>query len=197
MPKELPARFQTVLPRITRHARCYFRHVRCLHRKADCVSEIVSICWKWWLRLVERGKDPSKFVSVLATFAVRAVRNGRRLCGRLRAKDAMSEVAQQRHGFVVGKLPDFSTESTNPLVEALADNTPSPDAAAFRIDWPAWLRTRTDRDRRIIHGMAMSERTLELARRYGLSSARISQLRGDFHSDWEQFTGDREERNRR
>jgi hypothetical protein len=187
---QVQADFLAAMPRIVRHARCYFRHVRCRHRKADCISEVVSLCWKWWLRLVERGKDPSKFVSVLATFAARAVRSGRRLCGQLKAKDAMSEVAQQRHGFTVGKLPDYSTLNTNPLAEALADNTisPVPDQVVFRCDFPSWRRSHSRRNRRIIDDMLMGERTLDLARKHRLSPARVSQLRRELHDDWELFT---------
>jgi hypothetical protein len=44
-----------------------------------------------------------------------------------RAKDAMNRQTQQRHDFVVERLPDHRT-----LTDALADNTvtPPPDAAA-------------------------------------------------------------------
>jgi hypothetical protein len=188
--KHVQSDFLTALPRISKHARLYFRHVACRHRKADLVSEVVAICWRWWLRLVEVGKNPRAFVSVLATFAAKAVRSGRRVCGQLKAKDVLSERAQQRHGFCVGKLPDFSTESSNPLAEALADNTvsPVPDQVQFRCDFPAWTRSRCQRDRRLIHDMATGERTKVLARRFKISQARVSQLRRQFHDDYERFT---------
>jgi hypothetical protein len=106
------------------------------------------------------------------------------------AKDIMNELTQQRRGFVVGKLPDFSTLETNPLADALVDNTrtPPPDAAAFRCDFPAWQRTRTHRDRKIINRMMQGDRTNELSRSFGISPARVSQLRRDYHEDWERFT---------
>jgi len=187
---DVQAAFLTSLPRIVRHARCYFRHVRCPHRKADCVSEVVSISWRWWLSLVERGKDPSCFVSVLATFAARAVRSGRRLCGQEWAKDAFSEQCQRRRGFAVGKLPDFSTLNVNPLAEALTDNTQSavPDQVQFRLDFPAWLATHHQRNRSIVLEMAQGEKTGQLSRRFGLSPARVSQLRRELHDDWLRFT---------
>ena len=101
------------------------------------------------------------FPTALATYAARAVRSGRRVTGQLKAKDAMNPHAQQRRGFCVGKLPDFSTLSDNPLQEALIDNTqtPPPEQAAFRIDFPAWLDTHSKRDRRMILDMAQGERT--------------------------------------
>jgi len=190
---EAQAAFLAAMPRIVRHARCYYRHTRCPHKKADCIAEVVSLCWKWWLRLMaERGKDPSKFVSVLATFAARAVRSGRRLCGQLNAKDAMSEVAQQRHGFSVGKLPDFSTLNVNPLAEALTDNTQSavPDQVQFRCDFPEWLGTHTERNRKIVVEMAQGERTKALARRFKLNPPRVSQLRRELADSWDLFTSD-------
>jgi hypothetical protein len=188
----LHAAFLAILPRIELHGRVYFRHVRCPHRRADCVAEMVALCWKWYLRLVERGKDPALFPTTLATYAARHVRSGRRLCGQEKGKDALSPVAQTRHDFVVEKLPDHSTLSANPFAEALRDNTrtPPPEQAAFRIDFPAWLQTLTGRERRLIRAMAENERTLDLSRQFELSPARVSQLRRELHDDWRRFLGD-------
>jgi hypothetical protein len=79
------------------------------------------------------------------------------------------------------------------IVLALHDNTrtPPPDQAAFRIDWPAFLETRSDRDRALIGRMALGERTLDLAGDFGMSPARVSQLRREFLTDWRQFVGDK------
>jgi hypothetical protein len=188
----LHAAFLAILPRIELHGRVYFRHVRCPHRRADCVAEMVALCWKWFLRLVERGKDPAWFPTTLATFAARHVRTGRLLCGQENGKDALSPVAQTRHDFVVEKLPDVSTLSANPFAEALRDNTrtPPPEQAAFRIDFPAWLATLTARERRIIRAMSRNERILDLSREFELSPSRISQIRREFWLDWHRFLGD-------
>src|SRR5438270_4863942 len=176
-PEQLHARFLALLPRIELHARIYFRHVRCPERKEDCVQEAVAISWKWFVRLAERGKDASAFVSTLATLAARAVRCGRRVCGQERAKDVLSPLAQQRHGFVVEKLPDYSTLAGTPAEEALRDNTRSevPAQVAFRLDFPAWRNTLTDRDRRMADDLMVGERTQDVARRFGISPARVSQ----------------------
>ncbi len=102
----------------------------------------------------------------------------------------MNEQTQMRHSFGVGKLLDYSTLSENPLAEALIDNTQTevPEQVAFRIDFPAWRRSRSRRDRRIIDDMAIGERTLDLSRKHRLSPARVSQLRREFHDDWRRFT---------
>ena len=194
---ELHARFLAIRERIERHARIYFRHIRCWFKKDDLISETIALAWKWFRRLAAKGKDARQFASVLASYAARAVKFGRRVAGQLKAKDTMNEQAQRRHGFYVGKLPDFSTLSENPLAEALIDNTrsPVPEQVMFRLDFPAWLRTRTQRDRRLIGDMAMGQRTLDMSRRYGLSPGRVSQLRREFHDDWLRFCDELPSRN--
>ena len=189
---DLHARFLAILQRIEVHARIYFRHIRCRVRRADYIADTVALAFKWFKRLAKRGKDATQFALALAIYAARAVKSGRRVTGQLKAKDVLSEVAQQRHGFYVGKIPDFSTLDTNPLSEALIDNTrsPVPEQVQFRLDFPAWLRTRTDRDRRIIGDMTMGQRTLALSRRHGISPGRISQLRREFYDDWQHFCGE-------
>jgi hypothetical protein len=81
---------------------------------------------------------------------------------------------------------------SGPLADALLDNTVSPvlDQVAFRLDFPAWRRTRTERDRRLIDCMMTGESTAILARLFGVSAARISQMRREFHRDWHSFCGD-------
>ena len=65
-----------------------------------------------------------------------------------------------------------------------------PDQVQFRLDFPAWLRTRTQRDRRIINDMVMGQRTLDLSKKYGISPGRVSQVRREFHDDWQRFCGE-------
>jgi hypothetical protein len=187
----LQVRFLSILPRIELHGRISFRYLRCPHQRADAVAEVVALTWKWHLRLAERGKDATRFPATLATFAARAVKAGRRVCGQERAKDVLSPTAQRRHHFAVECLPDFSSLSSNPLAEALRDNTqtPPPEQAAFRLDFPAWLQTRTERDRRLAEDLMTGERTQEVSTKFALSPARVSQLRRDFHDDWQRFCG--------
>ena len=93
-------------------------------------------------------------------------------------------------------MPEVSTLSDNPLAEALHDNTRTPpdEQCAFRIDFPAWRATHAERNRRVLDDLMVGERTLDVAARHGLSAGRISQLRREFHDDWEHFTADPAER---
>jgi hypothetical protein len=203
-PLDLQVRFLSILPRIKTHACIYFRHVKCRFKKSDFIAEVLALSWRWFLRLAERGKDATQYPSVLATFAARAVNAGRRLCGQLRAKDVMNQRTQRKHGFRVEPLP-LSTRTCHDELnglggqrhldayeERLHENTMTPpdEQAAFRIDFPDWLTTRTERDRRIINDMVVGEKTMHLARRFGISPARVSQLRREYFQDWRRFTGD-------
>jgi hypothetical protein len=184
--------FEEALPRIQAHAEVVFRFVRCVHRRAGYIAESIALAWKWWLRLRARGKNPTEFVSAIAGYATRAARSGRRLCGHERAKDVMSPVAQRNCGFCVNSLPPCSTLNGNPFDEALQDNTRTPvdEQVAFRFDFPAWLLTHSDRNRRIIADLMTGDRTLDISRKHGTSPGRVSQLRREFHHDWHLFLGD-------
>ncbi len=197
--------FLTLLPRIERHALIYFRNLRCPGRKEDAVQETISLAWLWFVRLMKRGKDPRTFPAVFASYAVRAVKCGRRVCGQEKGKDVMSHLAQQRHKFAVEQLPSslLSTveeryslshgqHKQDTYEERLKDNTQTPvlDQVAFRIDFPAWLTTLTARERRLVHEMANNERTLDISKRFELSPARISQMRRELHNDWSRFCGE-------
>jgi hypothetical protein len=183
----------SVLPKVEAHARICFRHVRCPGRREDAVAEAVALAWRWSLRLGARGKDAGQFAGAIATFAARQVRSGRRLCGQEAGKDALSPLAQARHGFLVQLLPSSETGVPgNPVLEALRDDgrTPPPEQAAFRIDFPVWLCRLGRRNRQLAEEMAQGETTLELAGRHGLSPPRVSQLRRQFHDDWQKFHGE-------
>jgi hypothetical protein len=198
---QLHTAFLSILPRIETHARVCSRGVRCPHSREEFRAEVVALCWQWFVRLVEKGKDPLQFPTTLAAYAARAVRSGRRLCGQERSKEVMSPLAQRRRGFRVGPLPTSTRrphdgfhgrQAPDAFEERLRDNavTPPPDAAAFRIDFPDWLRTRTARDRRLIEDLMRDERTLDLAGKHGLSPSRVSQLRRQFLEDWRHFCGE-------
>jgi hypothetical protein len=185
----LQAAFLAILPRVEKHARFRFRDLRCRHRQDDAVSETVALAWKCFVRLTRRGKDASRFPVAFANYAARAAKNGRRLCGQEKARDALSPLAQQRRGFAVQSLPMASSMNGNVFDEALAHNTqtPVPDQVGFRLDFPVWRLGRCERDQRLIDELMVGERALDVARRHGLTPARISQLRRAFHLDWLAF----------
>jgi hypothetical protein len=197
--------FLAILPRIELHARICFRGTRCPASRDDAVAETVALAWRWFLRVTERGKDVDEFVTTLAGYAVRHVRSGRRLCGQERSKDVLSSLARRQHGFVVGPLfgptprsreriyaAPHGQDEMDAVEERLRDNTqsPVPDQAAFRIDYPAWLTQLGHRNREMAEDMALDLGTKELAARYRVSPGRISQLRREFCLNWRRFHGE-------
>jgi hypothetical protein len=195
----LDMQFLALVPRIETHARILFRGVRCPVTREDRVAECVALAWKWFLRLTERGKDVSQFPMAFAALVARAVKCGRRLCGQERARDALSLLAQQRHGFRVGSLPASTRRDHEDLYadphgqalldafeERLQDNavTPPPDAAAFRVDWPLFLRGLTRRDREMAAFLSLGNSGKATAAKFGLSPGRVTQLRQQWCRAW-------------
>jgi hypothetical protein len=198
----LHARFLRLLPKLETHARICFRGITCPVKQEDRVQECVALGWQWFLRLSEQGKDVFAFPMAFAALVARAVKCGRKLCGQERAGDVLSFVAQQRHGFRVELLPStirsphehlyadpHGQALLDSLEERLRDNTltPVPEQAAFRIDFPVWRCTRSERDRRVIDALLAGGRSRDVSRMFGLSPGRVSQLRCDFLEDWRRF----------
>jgi len=204
---DLHRAFLRIVPRIELHGCVCFRGPKCPDTRQDCICEMLALAWRWFLRLITQGKDPLAFPTALATFAARAVKAGRRLCGKHKGKDVMNPLAQRRHDFVVEPLPASTCRShedryANPhgqqaqdsFEERLRDNTqtPVPEQVVFRLDFPLWVCSRSERDRRIIDDLLLGERTLDVANKHGLSPGRVSQLRREFLVSWQLFSGDRE-----
>jgi hypothetical protein len=190
VPDSLQAAFLALLPRIERAARLYFRALRCPQRRDDAHAEVVALAWKWFVRLAERGKEVATFPTVFAQLAARAVGSGRRVAGSLKRRDLHAAHAR-RHGWQFQSLDSNTQERAAPWAEALVDNrrAPIPEQVVFRVDFPAWRQTRSARDRQVMDDLMVGERTETVARRYALSPTRISQLRREFHADWERFGG--------
>ena len=153
---------------------------------------MIGLAWKWHLRLAEKGKDATCFPTALASYAARAVRSGSRVAGQERANDILSPIAQRRHRFYVGRLPDFETLTEHPLCEALLDNTKSPpdEIVCFKLDFLAWLASLAERDRAIVEDLMVGERACDVANKYRISPERISQKRREFCRDWFVYCGD-------
>jgi hypothetical protein len=203
--KAVQEHFLVVLPRIEHYARQMFRSIRGEERKEELIQEVRALAWKEFQQAIERGKDPTAYVSQIALYAAKHARSGRGVATRQRSKEVLSQFAQRRRGFCVESLPICTRQSVdalyadphgqdrvNEVEERLRDNTQTavPEQVAFRLDFPAWLSSRTERDRRLIHDLGLSHRTKDLARKYGTTPGRISQLRREYCADWARFAGD-------
>lgn len=193
----LHADFLSILPKIEKHARFAFRMWHNEHDREDAVQETIAIAWKWFQRLAAKGKDATRFPTTLASLSSRHVKCGRQLCGCKSPKDVLSPLARKRYGFEVEPLSQEGTLPGRLIQDALADNTqtPVPEAVAFRIDFPEWLHQLSQRDCRIVEELAMKHSTCDVASKFHVSPARVSQLRREYHQDWHMFHGELAEEN--
>jgi len=187
--QKMEEQFLAMLPTIRSVASFAFRRRSRLVRE-ELVAETVANSFIAFRRLVERGKVDLAYPSALAWFAVRQVRQGRRVGARLNVRDVMSPYAQRRHGIHVEPfakpLPGGRWEDA--VVE---DHRSTPaDIAACRLDFRAWLR-RLDRHRRqVALKLAGGETTKAAASHFEVSQARISQLRRELKANWLDFQGE-------
>jgi len=203
--RALQTKFLAILPKIERCARFHFRHISCSARRTDRIAETVGLCWKWFVRLAEQGRDAAEFVTAMATLVARAVNSGRRVGRQESAVDVMSSVTQHRHRFSVESLP-ISTRRSQESIYAvvrgqseldayearLAENTvtPVPDAAAFRIDFPRFLGGMSERDRALAMFLSLGHTATRAANKFGVTCGRVTQLRQRWHQNWRRFEGE-------
>jgi hypothetical protein len=110
---------------------------------------------------------------VLAKFAVRQLRVGRRVGGNLNRNDVLSSHAQRHHGIQVERLdrryPDGAWKEV--LVE---DRRSTPAATAIaRIDFATWLARLCRRDRGVATTLAAGEGGRDTSKKFGLTAGRI------------------------
>lgn len=65
-----------------------------------------------------------------------------------------------------------------------------PELACFRIDFPASLGSLPPRDRSMALALADGHAANEVARRFGLTASRVTQLRQRWREGWHAFQGE-------
>jgi hypothetical protein len=186
------AAFMRMLPAIRRTAQITFRKIR-PELRGELIEEVVANCFVAYARLVERGQADRALPSPLARFAIAQVRAGRRVGNHLRIRDALSNYAQFKKGFQVERLDQFDEEENCWQQILIEDKRATPaDVAICRIDFADWLRRLTVRLRKIALALASGETTKGVAEQFGLSPARISQLREWLKKSWDAFHGEAE-----
>lgn len=181
------ARFIAMLPAICSFARYKFR-ADTAERREELTQEVVANAWRAYRRLVELGKQDLAYAGVLARFAVQQVRAGRRIGGKESPRDVMSKYVQRRKGFIVERLHGCDAVDNEWQEIVLEDKRATPaEIAAIRLDFACWLKLLSKRERKIALTLAKGETTSGAARTFGLTAARISQLRGWLRQSWERF----------
>jgi hypothetical protein len=189
-------RFLEMLPVIQRYARIAFRDLN-PEARAELVEESIANAFVAFRRLVEQGKGELAYATPLAMYAIKQVKAGRRVGSKLNIGDVSSRHCQLRKGVRVGRLDvrvgrlDHYDKDAEQWKEILIeDHRAGPaEIAAVRIDFGAWLTSLPGRLRKIVATLATGESTIAAAKRFGVSAARISQLRGELKASWDGFQG--------
>jgi hypothetical protein len=186
--------FVLLIPLIRDHARFSFRKKR-PEEKAELVEECLANAFRTFARLQELGKEDLIYPTVLAKFAVKQVRDGRRVGTPLNSNDVLSRYAQLRKNIKIQSLEYYDHEEEAWREAVIEDQaTPVPEQVAFRVDFPAWLERYQRPQRRIAAALALGYTTTEAAKSFKVSAGRISQLRRDFERSWEAYQGEEKSR---
>ena len=181
--------FLKVLPAVQTHAKVYFRRLR-PGARAEATAEAVARACVTYRKLVQQKKLGQVYVGNIATFAVKAVNSGRRVGGHQNRKDVLSPTAQKTNGIAVASLSPWSTSDNTWRDLLLESRRVSPaDQACFNLDFQDWLRAWPQRHRQIITALAAGHRAKAVARKFGVTEGRMSQLRDRYQRSWEQFQG--------
>jgi hypothetical protein len=131
------------------------------------------------------------YATPLATYAIKQVRAGRRTGNKLNVRDVSSPYCQQRKRVRVERLDHYDVDEGGWKELVVEDRRATPaDVAATRIDFSDWLKSLKPRVRRIAKTLATGETTTNVARKFAVSQARVSQIRRELKDAWEMFQGE-------
>jgi hypothetical protein len=174
-------RFVTMLPEIQQRLGRAFRHLNAEARE-DSIEEAIVHSLLSYSRLHERGRAESASPSSLAWYATLQVKRGRPAGNRMNGKEPLSRYAQLGNGIRIDQM------QSNWIDTMVEDKRASvTDQVAAKMDVGAWFATLTKRMREIAKDLAFGFTTSEVATKYGVTAARISQLRRTLEASWAAF----------
>jgi hypothetical protein len=180
------ADFERMLPQIREQARLAFRFAR-PELKEELIAETIANAFVAFSRLVQLGKQDVAYATPLAQYAIKQVRCGRRVGTKLNIRDVSSRHAQVAKGITLERLDKFDHDVGEWREALVEDRKAGPaETAAARIDVADWFRSLARKKRRIARELARGEGTGKVARMFGLTAGRISQLR----REWAEFQGE-------
>jgi len=178
------SRFVAMLPVIQQKLRLAFCRLDPEARE-DAIAEGVVHTLLAYLRLHEQGRAEVATPSSLAWYSSREVKRGRPAAGRMNSKEPLSRYAQISNDIEVERLP-------NNWIDAMVEDKRAPvvDQVAAKMDVGAWFATLTRRMKAIAKDLAFGCSTSEVAKKYGVTPGRISQMRRTLEESWAAFQGE-------
>ena len=184
--------FLAVMPRVSYLARRRFAYMQ-REQREDAVAEAIAAGFMAYLSMKRRGRLNLISTVGFARNAVSHVVAGRHVGGSQAGGDVMSELGRRRHGCSVQSFDAESVDNTEGcgwLHEAVAAHqTPVPEQVAIRVDGGRWLASLNTRERWMIEELAAGEMAVKVAKHFGISPARLSQLRKQWADSWAACVG--------
>jgi hypothetical protein len=134
------------------------------------VSDVVSTSWQFFQAAPDA--PPPKIVE----FAIKRVRVGRQFPESERSISKRRPERREPTPIWSGLGDSFFRDWDDPA-----------RVVAFRMDFAAFLESLKPRDLAILISLGLGEKTQDVAKEFGLSEARISQLRREFADKWYAF----------
>ncbi len=176
--------FLTMLPHIQQKLRLAFCHLDA-ESQEDATAEAIAHCLLAYVRLHEQGRTEAANPSSLAWYASRQIKRGRPAVGRMNSKDPLSRYAQISNGIQIEPTP---SKWIDVLVEDKRATVP--DQVAAKLDVGSWFGSLSQRMKQIAKDLALGFSTSEVAKKYGVTAGRISQLRRSLEESWGEFQGE-------
>lgn len=183
--------FLDLLPALHSQFRAAFRSFEPEQRE-DALHEATANAFATFVRLWERGRPQAALPTPLARYAISHWFAGRRVGATLNRGDVSSPYAQRQQRAIRLEQLDRYDSHEGAWNDVLIEDrqTPVPDQAAFRIDFPNWLQQLSRRKQTIALKLAAGNSTSEVAQQFQLSEARVSQLRREFQQSWLKYHGE-------
>src|SRR5262245_27689763 len=102
--------FLALLPKIQRSARLAFRGLP-FDERDELIAEVVANAYCAFANLVRQDREHLAYPTPLASYAIRQVRQGRRVGSRLNIRDVMSPAGHAHRRLAVEHLDHFDRET--------------------------------------------------------------------------------------
>ena len=147
--------------------------------RADAIEEGIVHSLLAYVRLHEQCRADVATASSLAWYSSRQVKRGRPAAGKMNGNEPLSRYAQLGSGIQIEQL-------NSSWIDAIVEDKRASvaDQVAAKMDVGAWFATLTKRMKEIAKDLAFGCSTSEVARKYGLTAGRISQLRRVLEESW-------------
>jgi hypothetical protein len=176
--------FTAMLPEIEQKLRLAFCRLDPESRD-DAIEEGIVHSLLAFVRLHEQCREEIATPSSLAWYSSRQVKRGRPAAGRMNGKDPLSRYAQ------IGNRIQIERQPRNWIDAIVQDRRAAvADQVAAKMDVAAWFATLTKRMKEIAKDLAFGCSTSEVAKKYGVTPGRISQLRRVLAGSWAAFQGE-------